>query len=462
MAPGICAWFCILVFAVSLSAASATSQESATTDTTESIEWPRGSKGDLRFFVDAVLYRGVQGFALQEFYTLLDARQLQFVPEGGNFVAQIDLVMTITDPNSQVAGEESWTRNFSVADLRELKEAGGVVRDQIGFSLKAGLYQVSLAVEDIYGDTQGKVDAPLLVDDYETASLISSGILFASKVDSADGEGRFVRNGLEVVPRTTRIFEVDEPLRFYHEIYNLTPGSDPGAFDVRYVLLNEEGVPVSDAADHRYRKGGESAVLVDSISVMGLPAGRYLFEVQSLDLDSKARTRRQSLVFLQTEEGAGQGLTEDQKTSLVYYRHIKWVAEEKDRNTYEALQGVETRDKFLKMFWKRTDPTPSTVVNEKLIEHIRRMRYAHDNFSGGHHQAGFDTDKGRVYVRYGPPSDREYRSAVESVKPYEIWTYDDQGTYEFIFRDRRGVGVYELVHSTYPGELYNPNWQNEI
>ena len=58
--------------------------------------------------------------------------------------------------------------------------------------------------------------------------------------------------------------------------------------------------------------------------------------------------------------------------------------------------------------------------------------------------------------------DREYRSAVDSVKPYEIWTYDDQGTYEFIFRDRRGVGVYELVHSTYPGELYNPNWQNEI
>ena len=251
-------------------------------------------------------------------------------------------------------------------------------------------------------------------------------------------------------------------LRFYHELYNLSPGSSLGAFDVRYVLLSEEGVPVSETVDHRYKKGGESAVLIDSIAATDLDPGRYFLEVQSLDLDNKMQTRRRSLLFLQSEEGIGDGLTEDQKVSLVYYRHIKWVAEEADLNVYSALERLEPRDKFLKVFWKRLDPTPSTVINEKLIEHIRRMRYAHNNFSGGHRQSGYDTDKGRVYVRYGPPSDREYRSAVDSVKPYEVWTYDTQGTYEFVFRDRRGIGVYELVHSTYPGELYNPNWQNEI
>jgi hypothetical protein len=108
------------------------------------------------------------------------------------------------------------------------------------------------------------------------------------------------------------------------------------------------------------------------------------------------------------------------------------------------------------------DPTPGTPVNEKLIEHIRRMRFSDNNFSGSHRQKGYDTAKARVYVKYGPPSERDYRSAVDSVKPYEVWTYEETGTYEFVFRDRRGIGVYELVHSTYPGELYNPNWQNEI
>ena len=443
-------------------AASASAQEDLTDTSLEKADWPRGSVGDLRFFVDAAGFRGVQGFALQEFYTVLDARQLQFVPEAGSFVAQIDLSITITDAGGQPAGEENWTRNFSVTDLRKLKETGGVVRDQIGFSLKPGEYQVAMAVEDIYGDAHGTADAMLTVEDFETASLSSSGILFASRVEPAAGEGRFVRNGWEVVPRTTRIYKLGDPVPFYHELYNLSPGADPGAFDVRYALLSGDGVPVGDTVDHRFKKGGESAVLIDSISTEGLEAGRYLFEVQSRDLDNKLQTRRRTPVMLQQEGEAGEELTDDQKRSLTFYRHIKWVAEEKDLKVYDDLNTLESRDKFLKVFWKKLDPTPYTPVNEMLVEHIRRMRYSDNNFSGGQRTEGYDTDKGRVYVKYGPPSDREYRSAVDSVKPYEIWTYQSQGTYEFIFRDRRGLGVYELVHSTYPGELYNPEWPNEI
>ncbi|HAA76782.1 TPA: hypothetical protein DCE37_16865 [Candidatus Latescibacteria bacterium] len=428
-------------------------------DSAKTADWPRGSLGELRFFVDAALFRGVQGFSLQEFYTVLDARQLQFVPESGSFVSQIDLSITITDASGQVAGEEVWTRNFSVPDLRELREAGGVVRDQIGFSLKPGAYKVSLVVEDIYGDNHGTVDAGLAVEDLESAGLKSSGVLLASQINQASVDGRFVRNGWEVVPKTTRIFRVGEPVRFYHELYNLSPGS---AFDVRYSLTTEDGAPVSRPVDHRYKKGGESAVLIDSIATVGMEPGRYLLSVQARDLDSKAMGEGQALVLLQSEMDPDDDLTEDQKTSLAYYRHIKWIAAENDIKTYEELKTLDSKDKFLKVFWKRADPTPSTVVNEKLVEHIRRMQYADNNFSGGHRQEGYDTDKGRIYVKYGPPTDREYRSAVDSIKPYEIWTYESQGTYEFIFRDWRGLGVYDLVHSTYPGELYNPNWLNEI
>jgi GWxTD domain-containing protein len=448
-----------LVFLSPLSAQQAATADSAEAKTTE---WPRGSSGSLRFFVDAALFRGVQGFALQEFYTLLDARQLQFVPEGGNFVAQIDLALTITDSNGQIAGEETRTRNLSVPDLHELRETGAFVRDQIGFSLKPGDYQVTCEVEDVYGDTQGGIAGPLHVDDFETSGLISSGVRFASSFAPSETEGRFVRNGWEVVPRITRIYKTEEPVRFYHELYNLSPGSDPGAFDVRYQLLDEDNVPVAEAVDRRFKKGGESAVLMDSIATTGLPVGQYALEVQSLDLDGKSRTRRVRTFFLQSDEETKEELSEDQKTSLAYYRHIKWVAEEADLKAYKSLKTLESKDKFLKVFWKRVDPSPGTAVNEKLIEHIRRMRFSDNNFSGSHKQEGYDTQKARVYVKYGPPSERDYRSAVDSVKPCEVWTYEEQGMYEFIFRDRRGIGVYELVHSTFPGELYNPNWQNEI
>ena len=57
---------------------------------------------------------------------------------------------------------------------------------------------------------------------------------------------------------------------------------------------------------------------------------------------------------------------------------------------------------------------------------------------------------------YGRPDEIDYHTSAAGQKPYEVWFYEQQGRYEFVFRDLRGSGVYELVHSAYPGELYNP------
>ena len=128
---------------------------------------------------------------------------------------------------------------------------------------------------------------------------------------------------------------------------------------------------------------------------------------------------------------------------------------------YKNLVSQDSRMKFLKAFWKNLDPTPDTPTNERLIEHIRRMRHAEDHFFGGHGKRGSDTDKGRVYIKYGPPDDLQYGTSASGQKPYEIWTLEKKGRNEFVFRDQRGLGVFELVHSTYPGEVHNPHW-NEV
>ncbi|MDP6778430.1 MAG: GWxTD domain-containing protein, partial [Candidatus Latescibacteria bacterium] len=126
-----------------------------------------------------------------------------------------------------------------------------------------------------------------------------------------------------------------------------------------------------------------------------------------------------------------------------------------------AIKNEEQRMVFLRTFWRQLDPTPETPTNERLVEHMRRMRYTENNFSGMHGQEGSNTDKGRVYIQYGPPDDIEYNTGGAGEKPYQIWYYEKEGRFEFIFRDRRGIGVYELVHSTQPGEIYNPSWREE-
>jgi GWxTD domain-containing protein len=114
---------------------------------------------------------------------------------------------------------------------------------------------------------------------------------------------------------------------------------------------------------------------------------------------------------------------------------------------------------YLKMFWKELDPTPATDENERLIQHIQRMRFAENNYAAGRGRRGSDTDKGRIYVKFGEPSDIQYNLAASNEKPFEVWTYEEQRGVRFIFKDRRGAGVFELVHSTHPAETYNPQWR---
>ena len=72
---------------------------------------------------------------------------------------------------------------------------------------------------------------------------------------------------------------------------------------------------------------------------------------------------------------------------------------------------------------------------------------------------GWRTDRGRVYIIYGPPDEVERYPYSENMKPYEIWHYYNlQGGVIFVFGDRTGFGSYELLHSTLVGEIKNEEW----
>ena len=56
---------------------------------------------------------------------------------------------------------------------------------------------------------------------------------------------------------------------------------------------------------------------------------------------------------------------------------------------------------FIEQFWLRRDPTPGTAENEMKEEHYRRIAFANDNFHRG--IPGWKTDRGMIYIKYGPP-----------------------------------------------------------
>jgi len=80
---------------------------------------------------------------------------------------------------------------------------------------------------------------------------------------------------------------------------------------------------------------------------------------------------------------------------------VVWIIADGERFAFPRLKNDDERNQFIDAFWSRRDPTPDTYDNEYKDEHYRRIAYANDHFSAD--APGWSSDRGRIYIRYGPP-----------------------------------------------------------
>jgi GWxTD domain-containing protein len=150
----------------------------------------------------------------------------------------------------------------------------------------------------------------------------------------------------------------------------------------------------------------------------------------------------------------------------------KWLEEEvpyiitdEERSAFLQLQTNEEREQFIEAFWQRRNPDPDSVENTFKEEHYRRIAYANERFSSG--IPGWRTDRGRIYIMWGPPDETEshtqgeiYDRPIEegggqtTTYAYEDWTYHymegigENITIEFV--DPTGTGEFHITMD--PGE----------
>jgi GWxTD domain-containing protein len=123
---------------------------------------------------------------------------------------------------------------------------------------------------------------------------------------------------------------------------------------------------------------------------------------------------------------------------------VPWIIPDEERAAYYKLKNDEERDNFIEQFWLRRDPTPDTVENEFRDEYYMRILYANEHFSTKE-RPGWKTDRGKIYVKYGPPDTVEVR--VDRGHPASRWHYrwvEEVGTdIDLEFIDVSGNGDYQ-------------------
>jgi GWxTD domain-containing protein len=135
----------------------------------------------------------------------------------------------------------------------------------------------------------------------------------------------------------------------------------------------------------------------------------------------------------------------------------KWLNEDagyilsaEERAAFDKLSTDQQRESFIEQFWLRRDRTPDTLQNEFKEEHYRRIAYANDRFASK--LPGWKTDRGRIYVTFGPPDEIEsHPGGAPGSGPYEIWRYrwiEGRGAnVDLRFEDPERNGEYRLPPS---------------
>ena len=113
---------------------------------------------------------------------------------------------------------------------------------------------------------------------------------------------------------------------------------------------------------------------------------------------------------------------------------VRYIISPEELTAFKQLSNDEERDQFIEQFWLRRDPTPDTPENEFKEEHYRRIAYANEHFAAG--IPGWRTDRGRIYIMWGPadtieahPAGGTYDRPIEEgggstqAYPFEDWRY---------------------------------------
>ncbi|MDQ1727960.1 MAG: hypothetical protein QOD33_85 [Pyrinomonadaceae bacterium] len=143
-------------------------------------------------------------------------------------------------------------------------------------------------------------------------------------------------------------------------------------------------------------------------------------------------------------------------------KDVTYVITDEERKAFKKLATDDERERFIEEFWRRRDPDPDTDENEFKEEYYERIAYANEHFASG--VPGWRTDRGRIWIMYGKPDEREThpmggnydRPSYEgggstSTYPFETWFYRylpgvGSGV-EIEFVDPTGSGEYRIARN---------------
>jgi GWxTD domain-containing protein len=420
---------------------------------------PLKSNGDLLFYSDIYQFETMADKIRMEVCYSLDLAQLYIDSQPRNEYA-FSLSLNLFDSNGTPLVSISDSKKIDAQNFQSGEQASFI--DLIKFDIQPDTLNFVLTLSDSVSGKSGIIKMPITVRPVSEKLSCSDPIFIAYLNKTAGKQSVFTRHNLEMIPNPARFYEIPRDNNFmyiYFEINNLAFNPEkPSLYSMVCSVENLAGESITSIEHAQLAKIGANTSRIEKINLEKFITGIYSLNLHIADLanDNSSSVQRYFQV-MSSKSDSSLIIPMEEADVERYYDQIKYIASKQELDLYRQLDPAGKQE-FLLYFWKNRDPSPDTPENEYMINHFMKIEYCEKNFRNG-----INSDRGRVYIQYGPPVDIERSaSTLRYSKPVEIWTYSLEGRIEFFFVDRTNDDNYVLVHSTHPDEYSNPDWMKDF
>ncbi|GAB4172600.1 MAG: hypothetical protein Kow00108_07290 [Calditrichia bacterium] len=342
------------------------------------------------------------------------------------------------------------------------------------FFLPPGPYTIHIRFTDHISGVQETNSFEVSVKSFSQDLVEMSDLQFSSHIskilpDMLEHYKNLIKNNLLILPRTTAILTNYDPLLWvYTEVYNLNHWHGDSIEYRLNLIFDSDSVKILKRKIISWEPSDR--IIAEGFNVISLNPGTYRLMLSVHNLKTGAQVSEvKPFTYLKIleekkyqkseQEAIYAGYTNDMLNRELEF--IDYLLTNDERKMVAELGNDATRQ-FLIEFWKKRDPDVSTSRNEFRDRYLQRIRKTNGMFTIKN-TPGWKSDRGRIYILYGPPDEIERFESESNMRPHIVWHYYNlEGGVEFIFGDINFQGDYRLLHSTHPKELKNPQWRHVL
>lgn len=434
----------------------------------------------LLFYIDRCQFSDTENNLYLETTISIDGHSVVYKKTPQNtFQASVNVVFTLEkkqgNQNAMVFADKFNLYSLELKDTTEESKKLAFTHLK-RLPVKVGNYVIKVEMHDNYrtGNASIAIEDEVEVKPINVDEFAFSNIQYVASMKKAETSNEFVKYGWEIVPfATDQLFINQEKLNFYVELYH----SDK-TFTEDYVLQAQ--IKCGSKSFFEYNQTVKKSpkpmdIFMGTFDIHKLPSQNYTLEIRALQkgelkrmvirqfdvLNSEVKPDLNTYLMFEGDAAAsifGKYTEEELRGYIPTLRHNSAGAE---IEMGKQLKTKEQMVNYLYSFWKKREK-PEYSVSYLWDTHLKKLDYVNQNFKSVL-RPGWQTDRGRVFMLYGIPSNVERYPAETNLLPYEVWRYDRlgaQSSVQFIFCDTDlATNEYTIIHSTKYGELNNPRWR---